>query len=118
MKGVYISGPMTWKPYFNFYAFCKAEEMLRSTGYKTVFNPVRFDVAVYGLGMFMDNPTGDPVRAREDYGFDIRQTAAADLAFIASHAHSIALLDGWENSRGALAEKAVADWLQLEIIYL
>ncbi len=117
MKRIYLAGPMTGKPLFNYDAFMEAATLLRATPGNIVFNPVERDVAVYDVDLFFGNPEGDPVKAAEA-GFDIREALAADLAFIILHADAIAILPGWETSRGVLAEKAAAEAVSLEIIYL
>lgn len=117
MKSVYIAGPMRGIPEFNFPAFFKAEEDLKRLGYK-VFNPARRDNDHHGTDISKGNPTGDEALAAEQHGFNLREALGADLAFICSTADGIALLPGWERSRGATAEHATAVALGLEVILL
>jgi hypothetical protein len=41
-----------------------------------------------------------------------------DLEFVCSHAEAVALLPNWTTSKGAIAEKAVAEALDLKVMYL
>jgi len=90
---VYLSGPMTGKPAFNYPAFHAAARHLRGKGY-FVLNPAEsFD--------------GDTSRRREDYmRKDIEMLLQADI---------VALLPGWERSRGVAVEIAVATELGLTL---
>lgn len=100
-------------PDFNFPAFFKAAELLRDQGH-VVFNPAERDTLVHGP---LESPTGDHKDIART-GFTLREALAADLGWICREADAIALLPGWENSRGARAEKAVAEGLDLIVIYL
>lgn len=92
---VYVAGPMRGHPDLNFPAFNEASMRLRMEGH-VVFNPA-------------ENSPADA---------DMRQCMAIDTAWICSSAEAVALLPGWEKSLGARAERALADALGLEIIYL
>nr|WP_286197221.1 DUF4406 domain-containing protein [Variovorax boronicumulans] len=92
---VYLSGPMTGHPEFNFPAFNAAAAALRARG-TVVVNP-----AEHGL---VDGATwADYVRA------DIAQLAVCE---------SIALLPGWSASRGAALEVHNALALGMSVTYL
>ncbi len=83
---IYISGPMTGRPDFNYPAFFEAERRLREAGWEPV-NPAR-------------NFGGDTTRHRSEYmRMDIANVVMCD---------AIALLPGWRESRGALLEAMVA----------
>ena len=136
---VYIAGPMRGYPYFNFDAFYAAEVEVgkhfgwddikahpaqygvsgpgvRGTGNDKVvmFNPARYDHETIGPKV-NDSPTGD---LKDIEGvFDLRHALGRDLEWIAKNATHIYLLDGWEKSSGARAEKALADALGLEVLY-
>lgn len=92
---VYISGPMTGKPDLNFPAFNRAAEDFRGLGFDVV-NPV--DI----------NP--DPNAKWKDC-----MRADINALFDCSH---IALLPGWEKSKGARIEFDIAMALEMEPIYL
>lgn len=113
---VYIAGPMRGYPAFNFPAFHAAAAKLRAEGWE-VFNPAEKDEERYGADFAASYPTGD-IQAATDAGFSLRDALAADLSWICKHADAIALLPGWENSRGACAERATAVALGLRIILL
>lgn len=94
---VYIAGPMAGLPEYNFPAFHKAEESLSAMGYGVV-NPARLDEAE-GLAH---------LKAPHEYGA-FRRAAFLHRDF--EHllqCDAIALLPGWEASKGANAELAVA----------
>lgn len=116
-KRIYIAGPMRGIPYFNFPLFFKAEENLHVLGH-TTFNPARRDCDRHGKDISKDNPTGDLVLAGKQHGFSLRDALGDDMEYICRYADGIALLPGWENSKGAKAEKATAEALGLEILYL
>ena len=83
---VYISGPMTGYEDFNYQAFHDAAARLRDAGWD-VFNPAEsFD--------------GDKTKDRSEY-------MRLDLSEVTKCTH-IALLHGWQESRGARAEMRVA----------
>lgn len=100
---IYLAGPMRGYPNFNKAAFMDAAEKLRAKGHR-VFNPVEETIKIYGEGVYEDNPTGDenltPINPRLVF-FN-------DLTFICLHAEAVALLPGWDSSKGARAENAVA----------
>jgi len=82
---IYISGPMTGYPGFNIPAFKDAERALRALGHE-VLNPAR--------------QGADPAKTWADYlRADLLDVVAAD---------AVALLPGWEASRGARLEVHVA----------
>lgn len=90
---VYIAGPMTGLPDFNYPAFFSAEHQLRDLGLSPI-NPARCD-GREGCTSWLDY-----MRAA------LRDVAAAD---------GIALLPGWQNSRGAAIEKRLGDDLGLDV---
>lgn len=113
---VYLAGPMTGIPHFNYPAFDAAAALLRTDGH-IVFNPAEHDRTVHG-GKDISNPTGDAEQAAREFGFDRRAALKADLTWICDNAQAIALLPGWERSSGACAENALAYALRLDVIVL
>lgn len=87
MTTLYIAGPMTGIPEYNYPAFNDAETLLKSVGFK-VLNPAR-----QGFGLTYD---------------EYLKRAMADVFAC----DGIALLPDWENSPGAKAEVALADALK------
>jgi len=94
---VYVSGPMTGLPNLNFPAFHKAAASLRASGYEVV-NPAELDESDG-----VDLPWADYLRR--------------DIRYLLDCTH-IALLPGWENSRGARLEKHIADELGMRPIFI
>lgn len=92
---IYLAGKMRGEPDLNFPAFFEAAELLRMRGH-VVFNPA-------------ENSAHDA---------DIRTCLAIDTAWICSSAEAIALLPGWEHSRGAKAELALSEALGHKVMYL
>lgn len=93
----YIAGPMRGYEQYNFPAFEAAEEWLLSQGWD-VTSPHRMDL---DIGF---DPSG---ALPEGY---IEQAAQRDIDAIFS-VDALVLLPGWESSKGAKAEKALADWI-------
>ena len=92
---VYISGPMTGYPDWNFPAFNAAADKLRAAGYP-VINPADFGV-------------------KETQTW--RECLARDLAALV-HCDVVVTLDGWMNSKGAKLEVFVAEELGSQVFNL
>lgn len=114
---IYIAGPMSFIPYFNFPAFDAAEKLLRSHGHD-VFNPAEADRRRHGKDISLNNPTGDPEQAKREHGFSLREALLDDTHYICTTATAIAMLPGWERSYGADAEHRLAVALRHQVLYL
>ncbi len=114
---IYIAGPMRGIPEFNFPAFFAAADKLRAEGH-TVFNPAERDNDTHGVDISKGNATGCEDQAAKEHGFNLRDALCDDLTFICKEADAIAMLPGWENSKGANAERATAIALGLQEITL
>jgi hypothetical protein len=99
---IYLAGPMRGIPDFNYPAFDRGAALLRSFGHE-VFNPAEHDRET---GHDLTGSTGTEDLA--SLGFDLRAALGADLAWICTTADAVAVLPGWENSKGARAEVATA----------
>lgn len=102
---VYLAGPMTGLPLFNFPAFDEAEAKLRALGYD-VINPAQLDRDV-GF---------DPTSTSVSKAF-LRDALRRDLSALCD-ADAIAMLPGWEQSGGARVEWTLATHLGLDVVYL
>ncbi|MDD1776930.1 MAG: DUF4406 domain-containing protein [Candidatus Helarchaeota archaeon] len=116
-KKVYLAGKMRGLPKFNFPAFMSAATKLRAKGY-FVFNPAERDNERHGTDISKFSRTGNEKTLVKNFGFDLRVALHDDLSFICREADAIAMIPGWEDSKGANAELATAKALGLEIIYL
>lgn len=116
-KSIYIAGPMSGYPEFNFPAFFAAAERFADEGWD-VYNPAakdeegRLDKEAF--------ETGDAAKAI-DKGFDFREAYLWDIDCVIK-ADAIYMLPGWEASPGARGEHAVAvamkrHYPEYEIIY-
>lgn len=99
---VYIAGPMTGKPLYNFPAFDKATAEWEGAGWDVV-SPAEMTRIIWRetFGREFDPATTDTSAA------DYRMFMRADLLAVMD-VDALALLDGWEKSRGASLEVAVA----------
>lgn len=117
---VYLAGPMRGIKDFNFPAFFAAADELRANGYE-VFNPAERDTKEWGADN-LKTATGSETEVSERLGKNglslARECFLADTEFICKHADAIALLPGWENSKGAKAEKALCEAIGLGVIIL
>lgn len=98
---LYLAGPMTGLPDYNFPAFDKAAAILTAQGHE-VFNPAQND-RDHGF-----DATGLEGHEAERLGFSLRRALKQDLSWICDHAEAVAVLDGWHRSKGALTETALA----------
>ena len=112
---------MTTYKQFNFPAFDEAAEKFRKRDFK-IFNPADHDRKLLGkpnnwLPEEKDSE-GPWVKWAIKGAPTLRDMLGADLAWIAQSADAIAMLPGWENSKGANAEWALAKALGLKIYYV
>lgn len=114
---IYLAGPMRGIPEFNFPAFYEAAALLRAEGH-VVFSPAEKDNEKHGCDISAGNIEGSEEQAKKQHGFSLRQALGMDLAWICAEADAIALLPGWENSKGVRAELATANALGLQVTYL
>ncbi len=112
---IYVAGPMTGIPHFNFPLFNKVTGTLRELGHE-VFNPAERDIERHG-GVDISNPSGDQNQAAKEHGFSLREALADDMEYICKTATAIMMLPGWEGSPGARAEHALAHCLKHKILY-
>lgn len=92
----------------------EAAKSLELSGHE-VFNPAQRDIDKYGEQVY-NSATGD-FKDIEHLGFSLREALAADTKYICEQAEAIVLLPGWEQSKGAVAEKTLAEALGLEVFY-
>lgn len=110
---VYIAGPMRGRQYFNFPAFDAVKAELSAKGF-TVVSPAD-----------MDRKIGfDPELLGSDYDwtdlnqchFSLMDAIDRDVDAL-KKCEAIYMLNGWEQSKGAKAEKALAEWIGLKVMY-
>ena len=114
---LYLAGPMRGIPEFNFPAFHAGAKRLRSAGH-IIFCAAERDIEKTGVDISKGNAAGDNDLAEKQHGFNLREALRDDLVFICMEADGIALLPGWENSKGAVAERATAIALGLRVMTL
>lgn len=104
-KKIYIAGPMSGYPEWNYPSFFAAEEKLQAEGWD-VKNPARKDEE-----MGYDDPeakkTGDTALSIAKGVFNFREAFEWDIRQILQ-GNAIYMLKGWEASPGACAEHATA----------
>lgn len=117
MMKIYLAGPMRGYKDFNFPAFFSAADKLKSLGH-TVFNPAERDTKAHGSEV-LKTETGSETEVAANLGMNKLQLARecflADTTFICAEADAIYLLPGWQKSKGAIAERALAEAIGLEI---
>lgn len=102
---LYVAGPMTGKPQMNYPHFHEVGDALRDCGYG-VLNPVDVDAMHLSERKKLMLPTTCAecdAGGKHDWEWYMRRTLKMML-----DADGIALLRGWEGSRGAKIEVAVA----------
>ena len=110
---IYIAGPMRGKKWFNFPGFDWAKECLTRAGWE-VISPADLDREI---GFDVKNlPPDTDWNDVSKLGFDLKAAIQRDVAAICQ-CDAIFMLHGWIESRGAKADKAVAEWLGLMVFY-
>jgi hypothetical protein len=92
MKSIYLAGPMTGLPDLNFPAFHAAAAKLRSAGHLVI----------------------NPAEINSDQNANWADCMRADIPALLK-CSCIALLPGWENSKGARLERHIAAELGMEV---
>ena len=108
----YISGPMTGHKHFNYPKFDLAESQLNALGY-TVLSPASMS---RNAGFSPESLPADYDWSKNPPGFDFERCAMEDVKAV-FYCDSVLMLSGWEHSKGARAEHALAIWLGKRIIY-
>ena len=112
MKSIYIAGPMRGIPLYNFPAFDQARDFFEAQGVMVV-SPADIDRA----------KGHEPEELPEDHDWSVFPSSLefADIVMRdvreILNCEAIYLLSGWETSKGATAEKAIAEWADKKIIY-
>jgi hypothetical protein len=109
----YIAGPMRAKPKLNFPQFDEVRDALKSRGFN-VISPADID-REFGI---TDDILPDSVEQCQEFcdNVDTRDVARRDLLSIIDDCDGIVMLPEWDISKGAIAEKSVAEWLGLKVI--
>ena len=102
MPSIYIAGPMKGYHLYNFPAFDAVAERLAKDGW-TPISPAQLD---RDAGF---DPERDPVTPQF-----LKEAMKRDLDAV-QEADALVLLEGWWESKGARAEKAVAQWRGIPI---
>lgn len=110
---------MRSKPKFNYPAFHMAAKRLRKAGWY-VYNPAEMDIARDGGGPAMDMTIQQQVWHSADFRM-ARRYATRDLKVLTQSLRgekgdAIVLLPGWQDSTGANAELAAAEWVNLRVL--
>jgi len=103
MKKIYVAGPMSGYPEFNFPAFFTAQHTLERQGW-TVFNPANKEAE---KELDQDAYAAGDAKKAAAAGFDFRECYTWDVTKVIE-ADAIYMLQGWEHSPGACGEHAVA----------
>lgn len=101
---IYLAGPMSGYDNYNFPAFYDAEDELKKQGWE-VINPARLDEEAGYSPISPDFVMDDAF---------LLGAAKRDLMGVID-CDAVAMLPNWDKSKGALAEFAVAKWLNKKI---
>lgn len=99
---LYLAGPMSGIPQFNFPFFMKVALELRSMGY-CITSPAELDDGT-DYEAAMNSPDGAPGSTEKTWG----DYLARDVKLLSDECSGIILLPGWQDSRGARLECFVA----------
>ena len=92
---IYVAGPMSGLPEFNFPAFEAETQRLRALGYEVL------------------SPHEGVEDTTKPWGFYMRKAISLLI-----QCDSIILLPGWENSKGARLEESIAHNFRMTLFYL
>lgn len=103
---IYLAGPMRGYDKFNRAAFEYWEAELQRQGHE-VYSPSTESLRIFGEKA-RDGAGGDESKIGGDPDTISRIVFHLDLTYICLRADAVALIPGWEKSKGAFAEMAVA----------
>ncbi len=106
---LYLAGPMSHHPQFNFPLFDEAAHWLRSIGFEVV-SPAELDDADVRAAA-LASPDGDP-----NGGPSWGEFLARDVKIVGDDVDGVAVMPEWWTSRGARLEAYVA-WLSDKPVY-
>lgn len=101
---IYVAGPMRGHADFNHPAFDRQSEVLCEQGW-VVINPADMDRNIPGPATDLADPEF------------LRDALRRDIIEICNKCTAIYMMSGWESSKGAKAEWAIAKALGLDIYY-
>jgi len=110
---IYVAGPMRGFENYNYPAFDRCARVLRNQGWE-VINPAELDREA-------GKPTNpsyefDPDNNYEDHEY-MRNALLRDVVAICEKCTAIYMMSGWEKSKGANAELALARALGIKVFY-
>lgn len=110
---VYIAGPMSGIKFLNYPAFDVARDELTAAGCN-VISPADLgrDAGYDATALPEDTDWSNAYP-----GIDMDEVIAQDVDVILNRADAVALIANWADSTGARAEKALAEWKKLELMY-
>jgi len=122
MAKSYLAGPMRTKPEFNYPAFMAGAKALRERGWE-VFNPAEMDLSEDNQDAEFLQMTIEEQKLHAGAAPNARRYARRDTNILINMLRSedgdaIILLPDWEESVGARAEHALAQWVGLKVLTL
>lgn len=99
---LYLAGPMSGIPKFNYPAFFEAAELLRDQGHEVV-SPAEMDSEA-NIAVSMASEHGYLSEYKDSWGTIL----AEDVRVVADEVDGVVMLEGWPDSRGARMEAFVA----------
>lgn len=110
---IYVAGPMRGYENYNYPAFDRCARVLEDQGW-VVINPAKLDREA-------GKPSSDAMDFNPDLNYEdhefMRKALLRDVVAICDHCTAIYMMSGWEKSKGARAEHALAKALGLDIYY-
>lgn len=101
---IYLAGPMTNRPHYNYAAFMDAQCQWEARGHK-VLSPFDASERVWRRAY---NRSYDPFKDSCEYGSDVMLECWLEDTDILLWSEGVALLRGWETSRGSRIEVQTA----------
>lgn len=112
---IYIAGPMRGHDNWNFDSFDRQAKLLRQNGWQ-VINPAELERNLQKKYGEMHPHEFNPDSNQSDQEF-LRKALQQDMTEICTNCTALYMLSGWEKSKGAIAERSLAQALGLDIFY-
>lgn len=105
MKNIYLAGPMTGIPQFNFPVFFEAADALRNAGYEVV-SPAEIDNPATKAAA-LASPDGAPGSGAAN-GETMGDFLSRDVKIVIDDVDAVVVLPNWHKSKGAKIEAFTA----------